>query len=559
MKNITLNLVFFFCAASILAQTIVSTTPENKNVILEEFTGMHCVYCPQGHAIAQAIQDNNPSDVYLINVHTGGYAIPNAGEPDFRTPFGAAIAGQSDLIGYPAGTVNRHYFPGQAQNGGTGTAMSRNQWTSASNQILAVNSYVNVGVEASIDVQTNELTVHVEAYYTGDSPESTNLLNVALLQNNTKGPQVGGGMGDNYNHMHRLVWMVTGQWGDVINNTTTGSFIDQTYTYTIPSDYNGVPVDISDLEIVAFVSETHQEIISGSGCYPTYTGIQLANDAEVFSIEEIQDECSDTITPTVTIKNQGYNDLTSLAITYDVNGTNQVYNWSGSISPLHSETIVLDPITFTLAPTNTLTITLPNDENTNNNELSSVFSMAPEATSYIDLELHTDNYGSEVRWYIRNSAGDVVEQGGPYGNNQTIFESFALTQDCYEFEIVDTYGDGGGAIILKDSNDLIIYSTNGAYGSGETQKFSTDEVLGVTDTGLKLVSMYPNPSNDLVTIKNAENANVEIYNLLGQQVFSKKNIAAQEVISVSNFETGTYFVKVSNEKASEIFKLLVTK
>lgn len=53
-------LAFMVISATTLAQTIVSTTPENKKVILEEFTGIHCVYCPEGHAIAQAIQNNNP-------------------------------------------------------------------------------------------------------------------------------------------------------------------------------------------------------------------------------------------------------------------------------------------------------------------------------------------------------------------------------------------------------------------------------------------------------------------------------------------------------------------
>ena len=31
----------------------------------------------------------------------------------FNTSFGAAIAGQSGLSGYPAGTVNRHVFSGE--------------------------------------------------------------------------------------------------------------------------------------------------------------------------------------------------------------------------------------------------------------------------------------------------------------------------------------------------------------------------------------------------------------------------------------------------------------
>ncbi len=560
MKKITLNLALLFGAVSMFAQTIVSTTPENKNVVLEEFTGIHCVYCPQGHAIAQAIQDNNPGDVFLINIHTGSYSVPNAGEPDFRTPFGSAIAGQSNLVGYPAGTVNRHYFPGQAQNGGTGTAMSRNQWTSASNQILGENSYVNVGVEASIDVQTNEMTVHVEAYYTGSSPETTNLLNVALLQNNTKGPQVGGGMGDNYNHMHRLVYMITGQWGEVINTTTAGTFINRTYTYTIPADYNGVPVELADMEIVAFITETQQEIASGNGCYPTYTGIQNANDANLFSIIDIQDECNETISPKVTIKNNGYNDLTSLDITYSINGgTSQVFNWTGTLTPLQKETIELDPINFTLGATNTINISLPNDDDNTNNSGSTTFNQAPEATSYIDLELHTDAYGSEVRWYIYNSAGDIVENGGPYGNNQTINESFALTLDCYLFELVDTYGDGGGAVTLSDSNGLVIYNTNGNYGTGETQKFSTDEVLGVINNTLQNLSLYPNPANNTVTIKNAENALVTIYTILGQTVFTKNNISSEENISVSALENGTYFVKIQKENSSETIKLLVSK
>ena len=132
-------LLVFGLALNMFAQTIVGTDPENKNVVLEEFTGIHCVYCPDGHAIAQAIYDAHPDDVVLINIHTGGYASPSSGEPDFRTPWGDAIAAQSGLTGYPAGTVNRHLFPGWSQ--GSGTAMSRGQWNGAANQIMAEGSY----------------------------------------------------------------------------------------------------------------------------------------------------------------------------------------------------------------------------------------------------------------------------------------------------------------------------------------------------------------------------------------------------------------------------------
>ncbi|MCB0453277.1 MAG: hypothetical protein KDC94_10420, partial [Aequorivita sp.] len=76
-KKLPLSLVFALFACATYAQTIVSTSPQDQNVVLEEFTGIHCVFCPQGHAIAKAIQDANPDRVTLINIHQGGYAVPS--------------------------------------------------------------------------------------------------------------------------------------------------------------------------------------------------------------------------------------------------------------------------------------------------------------------------------------------------------------------------------------------------------------------------------------------------------------------------------------------------
>ena len=266
----TLSVVILFSITYLFAQNIVGTDPENKNVILEEFTGIHCTYCPSGHQIAQGIQNANPDDVVLINIHTGGYAVPSGGEPDFRTPWGDAIAGQSGLTGYPAGTVNRHLFPGMSQ--GSGTAMSRGNWAAAANQTMAAASYANVGIESYINIETRELTVNVEIYYTDDSPESSNFLNVAILQDSILGPQTGGGAGNNYNHMHMLRHLVTGQWGEEITPTTEGTLYQNTISYTIPEDYNDVPVILEHLEVVSYLSQTTQEVISGSRGTLTLSG-----------------------------------------------------------------------------------------------------------------------------------------------------------------------------------------------------------------------------------------------------------------------------------------------
>ena len=44
--NYTLNLLLTFFTLATFAQTIVSTDPEDKKVVLEEYTGIHCGYCP---------------------------------------------------------------------------------------------------------------------------------------------------------------------------------------------------------------------------------------------------------------------------------------------------------------------------------------------------------------------------------------------------------------------------------------------------------------------------------------------------------------------------------
>lgn len=262
MKKKLLSLIFFIgLVAFVSAQTLVSTDVQKKNIVLEEYTGIHCVYCPQGHAIAQALKDENPGDVLLINIHTGGYAIPNAGEPDFRTEFGDAIAGQSNLTGYPSGSVNRHVFPDLASAGGT--AMGRGSWTTAAGRILVEDSPVNVGASTSYNAATRELTVNVELYYTSDSPEPSNFINVALLQSNILGPQTGGGAGNNYVHKHMLRYLITGQWGEEITTVSQGTLVERTYIYTIPDNYIDVDCIVEDCSIGVFVTETHQEIYSG--------------------------------------------------------------------------------------------------------------------------------------------------------------------------------------------------------------------------------------------------------------------------------------------------------
>jgi len=482
-----------FCVFTINAQTIVSTQPENKNVILEEFTGISCVYCPDGHRIAQDLHNANPNDVFLINIHTGGYANPQGPGTDFRVdPIGSNIAAQSGVSGYPSGTVNRHVFSGGI------TAMSRGDWAGAANQIMNMSSPVNVGIQANVDMATNILTVDVEVFYTGSQTITSNMLNVAVVQNNVEGPQTGGSQfnstavlaNGNYNHQHMLRHMMTGQWGVPINTITTGTLYADQFTWTMPADINGVALDPTNIAIVAFVSEGQQEIITGTEVYPN---VIFANSFDAYCMSSSANDviCGSNTDIEVTFRNYGNVPLTSLDINYSINGgTTQTYAWSGNLPSAGTETITISNVAFTPAANNTVNVSTSNpngntDQNTNNDNSSVTFNQFLAAgqvqsgvmAGTVSINVTTDSYGnSENGWELKDESGNVVASA-PIGSLTASSVQPTVTANldpnkCYSFIFVDTYGDGicctygQGSYTVTDANGNIIA------GGGSAMSFS---------------------------------------------------------------------------------------
>ncbi|HOZ30434.1 MAG TPA: Omp28-related outer membrane protein [Bacteroidales bacterium] len=248
--------LIFAAIYCLYAQEIVVTSPQLKAVVLEEYTGMNCPYCPQGHTVAESILNSNPGKVSVIAVHQGGFATPDEGQPDFRTSFGNSLAGQTNLEGYPSGTINRHYFPDLSTSGGT--ALNRGDWEEASDRILSEESYLNLGVMTNYDAETRELNVNVEAYYVQDLPfgVNSNFFQIAVTESNVIAYQAGAS--SSYNHKHILRHLITDQWGDEITEIEAGTIVNRTYSYTLPEEWVA-----ENCEIVAFMTESHQEIITG--------------------------------------------------------------------------------------------------------------------------------------------------------------------------------------------------------------------------------------------------------------------------------------------------------
>lgn len=588
MKKLLLTTLGIATGMGAFAQLPVSTTPENKNTILEEFTGIYCTYCPDGHKRADQMMAANPNDVFVINVHTGSYAAPSGSDPDFRTAFGTAIAGQSGLTGYPAGTINRHLFSGMQQ--GSGTAMSRGDWATASGQNTAQSSYVNIACEGTIDVTTNVLTVDVEAYFTGTGAPGSMNINVAVTQSGLEGPQTGGSSyypamiqpNGNYQHNKMLRHLMTGQWGDVITTTTQGTTVQKQYTWTMPANINGVPLDVGNLKIIAYIIEGQQEIITGDDGPITFTGIALANNANLTNVESGSVLCTPSgpsVVPTIKFQNMGNTAITSATITYDVNGgTPQVFPWTGSIGTMANATVVLNSYAFNDIGNNTINVTITDinggadqDMSDNSGLLSNLTYSTAVGTTY-ELIVTQDQYGSEITWeFIDDATGNPVAgaTGGPYSDlsgSGVLAHTHAITLPsigCYTFNINDSYGDGinsgygvGGVEFNENgATTANVFINDGTYSSADSDPFAVSSITGINEeTNMSEISIFPNPTSSISTISfnlgGSTSVTTEVYNAMGSLVFSNgtetMNAGSQKVVfDGTELPNGIYYVNLT--------------
>jgi len=121
---------------------------------------------------------------------------------------------------------------------------------------------------------------------------------------------------------------------------------------------------------------------------------------------------------------------------------------------------------------------------------------------------------------------------------------------------------------------LFTVPTNGTYhvgfhavASAGTASIRIDDInlgmspVGVQENAVKQLSIYPNPSTGLCFIHSyVTNAQVEVFNLVGEKVFSKTMLnKGSNAIDLSNLTEGSYIVRVINGNEVMTKKIVITK
>lgn len=227
-----------------------------RKVVIEEFTGVRCVNCPDGSAEIENLKALYGDNLIAVSIHAGSFAKPYPNQDEYAIQQGRDILSfLGDPVGYPAAVVNRKVFP---DNGGD-IQTGKNQWAGYLSAESQINPSINVNLSKVYDAATRKLEVAVSLAPIKDITGST-ALSVMITENNIVGKQLTPtGLVDNYKHKHMLRAMLTNYGGDPITESlTVGQLITKNFVYTLPANFVA-----ENCEIVAFVSRvgTNKEIL----------------------------------------------------------------------------------------------------------------------------------------------------------------------------------------------------------------------------------------------------------------------------------------------------------
>ena len=580
-KQIVLALIFFTLLPSFLkAQEYVSTQPQNRNVLIEEFTGRNCGYCPDGHRIANLIMANNPGRVWAVNIHAGGYSPVTY--PNMNTNDGTAITSGFGIGGFPAGHVNRS----------TAEDLGRNQWESHTNTQLAQQAEVNVAGFVTLNHTTRTANITVEVYYTANSSQSTNYLTIMMLQDSILGSQSGNYynpsqmLNGQYVHQHVLRDVVTSTWGDEISPTTAGTLITKNYTYQIPESIgvpNGVEVDLNNILFLAFVNEKYDgtptrpilNVCEIEGLEPIIynveicqgesyneNGFNINNPAPGTYQDSYINEDGRSIILNLTVYPTHERSLqTSICEGNDFNYG--VFHFEAPEAGVHTQEHVFSSVhgcdslvimTLTVHPSYEQEITAEICEGEDYKENGFNLTNLSAGTYNETLEFETDHdCDSIVNLTLTVHEAPIVDIEG----NTTITqgESTTLTANGADSYVWST-GETTATITVSPEETTkysVVGTTNGCEAESE---ITVNVTVGVSENDALNAKIYPNPTQGELNVRCAGMREIIVFMPNGQTI-EKINVNDDNyTLNMNDYKSGVYYLRITTENGTSIQKVL---
>ena len=238
-----------------------------KRVLVEEFTGVKCSNCPDGHAVLKTLQDKYKEKMIPISVHSYFLGSPYGEEQNLTNKFAQSIWNLLGGSEKPTAGIDR------IANGATKSNFSKTDWDTKITERLATSPYANIIDTVFFDNVRQKYIYQAKVEFTQETTEQVALA-VALTQNKIVATQLKGIVEiEDYDHEHVLRYMFTDIKGDALLFANGLSKYEKGRTYikqfeidvtkirdrdgngTLDSEELKNVITLENCEVVAFISK----------------------------------------------------------------------------------------------------------------------------------------------------------------------------------------------------------------------------------------------------------------------------------------------------------------
>jgi hypothetical protein len=223
-------------------------TVRPHRVLVEEFTGVRCVNCPDGAAEIENLRSKYGENLVSVSIHAGDFAKKlSTSKYDFKIADGVSLLNfLGSPEGYPSAVINRKPFGTNNTLNVVGLA----KWAGLIKEESKINPEADITakVEFAGSSRVLKVTINIEPLV---NMSDEHHLSVFLTESNIVDAQTVPllGVKTDYVHKHVLRAALTNYDGQPITEKLSkGNVVSKTFNYTLPAEYKS-----KDCEIVAFI------------------------------------------------------------------------------------------------------------------------------------------------------------------------------------------------------------------------------------------------------------------------------------------------------------------
>ena len=217
---------------------------QQRQVVIEEFTGVRCVNCPAASEAIAALVGVYGERLVPVAIHAGFFAVPypESADAGLETSTGGAILTfLGEPLGFPTAVVNRRNFDGEENR-----QVVQNTWAGYIAEELAQDPTVRIDLNSAYNDATGNVDIEADLYIDENIDFEDVRLTVYITESNITATQLTpAGVDEDYKHKHAFRTVVTATEGDIINESlTAGSVITRNLSVTLDPSWVAAECDI---------------------------------------------------------------------------------------------------------------------------------------------------------------------------------------------------------------------------------------------------------------------------------------------------------------------------